>query len=91
MVTGIVTALACLLYTSSYASTNAFAEEYDQWNQWPGWHAFNSMFADPWGSRMAYWDRVDTMTGYIARNQAVLQNGTPQMDLLVYDLSLIHI
>lgn len=76
-----------IIHGSSYASTNAFAEEYDQWNQWPGWHAFNSMFADPWGSRMAYWDRVDTMTGYIARNQAVLQNGTPQMDLLVYDLN----
>ncbi len=55
-----------------------------KYSQWPGWHAFQSMFADPWGDRQPCWQDVDKLSGYIARTQAVLQGGRPQVDLAVY-------
>ncbi|MCD8023581.1 MAG: twin-arginine translocation signal domain-containing protein [Lachnospiraceae bacterium] len=61
------------------------------YNAWPGWHTFGSVFADPWGSRMAYWDDVNTMTDYMTRPHANLQNVTPNMDLLVYDLNTFKV
>lgn len=53
-------------------------------SQWPGWHAFMNAFADPWGDRQPYWHEVKKLSSYIARTQAVLQGGTPRMDLAVY-------
>lgn len=55
-----------------------------QYNQWPGWHAFMNAFADPWGDRMPYWENVSTFAAFIARTQAILQGGTPRIDLAVY-------
>ncbi len=55
-----------------------------KYSQWPGWHAFQNAFADPWGDRQAYWENVDKYAGFIARTQAVLQGGTSRMDLAVY-------
>ncbi len=55
-----------------------------QYNQWPGWHAFQNAFADPWGERQPYWDHVKSLSTMIARTQAVLQGGKPKLDLAVY-------
>ena len=55
-------------------------------NAWPGWSAFAFICTESWGPRMPYWEDIEILSDYIARNQAVLQNGTPKMDLLVYDL-----
>jgi len=55
-----------------------------KYSQWPGWHAFQNAFADPWGDRQTYWQDVDKLSAFIARTQAVLQGGKPQMDLAVY-------
>ena len=55
-----------------------------KFSQWPGWHAFQNAFADPWGDRQPYWPEVKKLSGYIARNQSVLQNGTPKLDIAVY-------
>lgn len=52
---------------------------------WPGWHAFDRVCTDPWDARMPAWEDIDILADYIARTQAVLQNGTAKMDLLVYD------
>jgi len=54
------------------------------YSQWPGWHAFGSSFAEPWGPRQTYWQDVGQMAGFIARNQAVFQNGRPRMDVAIY-------
>ena len=53
---------------------------------WPGWHAFDSICTDAWDDRMSYWEDIDILSNYIARTQAVLQNGTAKMDLLVFDM-----
>lgn len=53
-------------------------------SQWPGWHAFMNAFADPWGDRQPYWHQVKKLSGYIARTQAVLQGGSPKLDIAVY-------
>ena len=53
---------------------------------WPGWHAFDFICTDPWDARMPYWEDIDILSNYIARSQAILQNGTAKMDLLVFDL-----
>ena len=55
-----------------------------KYSQWPGWHAFQNVFADPWGDRQPYWSEVKQLSGFIARTQAILQGGTPKMDLAVY-------
>jgi len=60
------------------------SETSGQNSQWPGWHAFMNMFADPWGDRMPYWENVKVFADFIARTQAVLQGGTVQMDVAVY-------
>lgn len=53
---------------------------------WPGWHAFDFICTDPWDARMPYWEDIDILSNYIARTQAILQNGTAKMDLLVLDI-----
>ncbi|MGI5936006.1 MAG: glycosyl hydrolase [Oscillospiraceae bacterium] len=58
-------------------------------NHWPGWHAFQFAFADPWGRRHPYWERVNNFTRYVSRTQAVLQNGTAKVDLLIYEKSRV--
>ena len=55
-----------------------------KYSQWPGWHAFMNAFADPWGDRQPCWPQVGKLAKFIARTQAVLQNGTPKIDLAVY-------
>ena len=55
-----------------------------KYSQWPGWHAFQNAFADPWGDRQTYWQDVKGLSGMIARTQAVLQGGKPQIDLAIY-------
>ena len=55
-----------------------------KYSQWPGWHAFQNAFADPWGDRQPCWPEVHKLASYIARTQAVLQNGKPRIDLAIY-------
>jgi len=50
---------------------------------WPGWPPFTASFGEPYSYRQIYWDRMNTVGNYIARNQAVLQNGTAKIDVAV--------
>ncbi len=59
-----------------------------KFNDWPGWHPFQAAFADPWDHRQAYWDHVSTVSGFVSRNQAVLQSGSPKMDIAIYKSQL---
>lgn len=59
--------------------------------EWPGFAAFSPMeslgigFAEAWGPRQPTWDHVgDGIGDYLARTQAVLQNGTSQTDVAIY-------
>lgn len=57
------------------------AHKYDSW---PGWHAFQNLFGEPWTPRQIHWNDVPILAGFIARNQAVLKNRRPQVDLAFY-------
>lgn len=72
---------------TSLDSSNANVGEFSHSNLWPGWSAFISICTDDWDRRMPYFEDVDIITDYIARNEAVLLNGTAKVDLLVYDLN----
>lgn len=51
---------------------------------WPGWHAFQHCFGDPWNERQIYWSDVDIFTGYLTRTQFMLQYGKAKPDFVVY-------
>lgn len=55
-----------------------------KYSQWPGWHAFQNAFADPWGERQTYWENIHQMSDFIARTQGVLQWGRAEMDLAIF-------
>lgn len=77
-----------IFHGTSYDYSNAATgDSAIQANQWPGWHAFMNLVTETWNHRMPYWEDMDTIADYIARTEAVLQNGTPAMDVLVYSLT----
>jgi hypothetical protein len=58
---------------------SAFARTFNGFNNaWPGWNFWNF---SSWNARQIWWDDVDNFTGYMARMQAVLQNGEAKVDL----------
>jgi len=62
-----------------------YAKTFNGYNsQWPGWLPFGaSSFGSAYTYRGAFWDDLQTETDYMSRIQAVLQNGTAQIDLAV--------
>lgn len=68
-----------ILHGSSHA-----AETSGKHTLWPGWHPFGANVADSWSARMPYWENVTVLTDFLARLQAVLQNGKPGVDLAVF-------
>lgn len=69
--------------SADVSMANSGETEYS--NAWPGWSAFISICTDDWDGRMPYWDDMNILTEYISRNQAILNNGTSKVDLLIYD------
>ena len=59
-----------------------------RWNGWPGWHPFQAAFAEPWDRRQIFWEDVDNIANFVARSQAILQNGSPQMDIAIFKSQL---
>ena len=74
-----------IFHGASYNNIDSAPEDIEFLSGWPGWHAFDIICTDPWDARMPAWDDIGILSGYIARTQAVLQNGTPRMDVLVFD------
>jgi hypothetical protein len=62
-----------------------YAKTFNGYNSdWPGWLPFGpSSFGSAYTYRQAYWDDAATETAYMARIQAVLQEGEAQVDLAV--------
>jgi len=59
-----------------------YQDLYQPWS-WPGWSAFNLLFAESWSQAhpaMAQWDGL---AGYYGRISAALQSGRPRVDLTV--------
>lgn len=53
--------------------------------QWPGTFTMGTMFSETFGPRQTYWENVQSLSGYMARMQSVLQGGKPAVDLAVYE------
>lgn len=52
---------------------------------WPGFEGFGqSSWSNSWGERLPSWQHARDYTDYIARNQYVLRQGTPKVDVAVY-------
>lgn len=67
---------------------SAFARTFNGYlSAWPGWNFSNQLLNgggfSSWNARQIYWKDVDTAAGYIARTQAVMQNGRGKVDLAV--------
>jgi len=50
---------------------------------WPGWDQFRGSFGEPYTYRQIYWDKMHSVTDYVARIQAILQIGTAKVDVAV--------
>ncbi|MBC5788140.1 FIVAR domain-containing protein [Clostridium facile] len=61
-------------YSKSYNGYNA---------SWPGWMAFGNNFCGSYSYRQPYWEDMDTLANYMARNQAILQTGEAKVDLAI--------
>ena len=61
------------------------------WNgynaDWPGWLSFGTTWADEYTYRQPYWEDAESLGDYMARIQAVLQNGTAKIELAVMNSS----
>ncbi|WP_069988491.1 glycosyl hydrolase [Massilioclostridium coli] len=75
-----------MMHGAAYAEAHTFTSDgTDRLDtQWPGWHPFGANAADPWTNRQPYFEDVNVMTQYMAASQAILQNGLPKMDVLLY-------
>ncbi|KAK7033504.1 hypothetical protein VNI00_012725 [Paramarasmius palmivorus] len=51
---------------------------------WPGICTFAYGYSDMHGPRMPAWDHYKGYLDYIARNQYILQSGTPKVDVAIY-------
>lgn len=60
-------------YSGSFANTT-----------WPGVSVFAYRITEMWGPRQPLWGHMPSFMDYIARNQFVLQSGTPKVDLAFY-------
>lgn len=53
--------------------------------QWPGFTGFESYrWSNSWGERQPNWMFAKDYTDFISRNQMILRQGTPKVDLAVY-------
>ncbi|KAL4875688.1 hypothetical protein BJY04DRAFT_232294 [Aspergillus karnatakaensis] len=61
-------------------------------SRWPGFSAFTLLgslsngFADAWGPRQPQWMFAKDASGYLARSQAILQSGSPSVDVAILNL-----
>jgi hypothetical protein len=71
---------------------SAFARAFNGFkSDWPGWNFFKHLTMEDlngggfssWNGRQPWWQDAAIPTGYIARTQAVLQNGKASIDLAV--------
>lgn len=73
-----------VLHGLSY-ETQSVPQMYESWfMNWPGFSVMANSFSNEWGERQPYWTHMSQMAGYIARNNAVLQEGTPKVDVAVF-------
>lgn len=71
-----------VLHGSPYAKT--FDNNHTKWPGW-GWGGGGCGVGEftTWNQRQTYWEDVNTLTDYMSRNQALLQNGTAKVDVAI--------
>lgn len=60
-------------YTGEYPKTT-----------WPGVSAMGYLYTEQWSRRLPSWSHFSDVMNYIARNQFILQQGEPNVDLVFY-------
>ena len=63
---------------------HGYPSEQTTGQSWPGYHAFGTMFTDPWEDRQPVWQDVRIMTDYLSRTEMILQTGKAKLDVAVY-------
>lgn len=59
----------------------AYRDVYSTWS-WPGWSAFNILFAQSWNSRFPEMDAWPSLAGYFGRIGAAMRAGRPTVDVV---------
>jgi len=59
-----------------------YRDVYQTWS-WPGWSAFNFLFAESWSQAHPALAKWDGLAGYYGRISAALQSGRPRVDITV--------
>lgn len=68
-----------------YPYSGAYEGGVVEGTQWPGFTGFESYrWSNSWGERQPNWMFADTYLNFITRNQYILRQGTPKVDLAVY-------
>ena len=71
-----------ILHGTPYAKT--FDNNHTKWPGW-GWGGGGCGVGEftTWNQRQIYWEDVNTLTDYMSRNQALMQNGTAKVDVAI--------
>lgn len=68
-----------------YPYSGAYEGGVVEGTQWPGFTGFESYrWSNSWGERQPNWMFADTYLNFITRNQYILRQGTPKVDVAVY-------
>ncbi|MBD5424289.1 MAG: hypothetical protein HDR44_04125, partial [Allobaculum sp.] len=68
-----------------YPYNGQYEEGVVEGTQWPGFTGFEShRWSNSWGERQPNWMFADDYLDFIARNQLILRQGTPKVDLAIY-------
>jgi len=63
---------------------HGYPSEQTSGQSWPGYHAFGTVFTDPWEDRQPVWSDVRLMTDYLSRTEMILQTGEAKLDVAIY-------
>ncbi len=68
-----------------YPYNGAYEGTVVEGTQWPGFTGFESYrWSNSWGERQPNWMFADTYLDFITRNQYILRQGTPKVDVAIY-------
>ena len=68
-----------------YAYNGQFGKSYVEGVKWPGFDGFSaSTWSNSFGERQPNWTYASTYLDFLTRNQYVLRQGTPKVDVAIY-------
>ncbi|KAL5342263.1 hypothetical protein BJX70DRAFT_410917 [Aspergillus crustosus] len=76
---------------ASQSMIHGFPYQDSPTSKWPGFSPFTPLglingFSEAWGPRQPQWLFARNASGYLARSQAILQSGSPSVDIAILNL-----